>query len=205
MAQPGTTANHANVTRLATELSLDEAASRRAMEIAGLIPAAAAWRRYIDYFLMALGVALILTGAAAFLAWNWADLGRMSKFALLQGGIVLTVVAAWRLGLDSVAGRAGLLAAAILVGLLLALYGQVYQTGADPYGLFLTWAIMVLPLVLIGRQAGLWLLLVVLANLTLILYWTQVLNPPEGWWQLAQLLGPIVWLGSTVMDSTLAS
>lgn len=45
----------------------------------------------------------------------------------------------------------------------------------------------------------------VLLVLTMIMYYTQVLHPPEGWWQLAQLLGPLVWLGTTVMDSTLAS
>ena len=39
-----------------------------------------------------------------------------------------------------------------------------------------------------------------LLNLTLILYYTQVLHPPDGWWELARLLGPLVWLGSTVTD-----
>ena len=85
------------------------------------------------------------------------------------------------------------------------MFGQVYQTGADPYSLFLTWALLILPWAVIGRQAGIWLLLQVLLNLTVIMYYTQVLHPPEGWWQLAQLLGPLVWLGATVMDSALAS
>ena len=31
------------------------------------------------------------------------------------------------------------------------------------------------------------------------------LHPPDGWWELARLLGPLVWIGSTVTDSTLAS
>ncbi|MES9829458.1 MAG: hypothetical protein ABW201_14435 [Candidatus Thiodiazotropha sp.] len=48
-------------------------------------------------------------------------------------------------------------------------------------------------------------LLQIILNLTLIMYYTQVLHPPDGWWQLSQLLGPLVWLGATVMDSTLAS
>jgi hypothetical protein len=37
------------------------------------------------------------------------------------------------------------------------------------------------------------------------MYYTQVLHPPDGWWELTRLLGPLVWLGSTVTDSTLAS
>jgi uncharacterized membrane protein len=97
-----------------------------------------------------------------------------------------------------------LLTAGVLVGVLLAIFGQVYQTGADPYGLFLGWALLILPWVLIGRQAGLCMLLSALANLALILYWTQVLHPPAGWWQLSQLLGPLAWLGTTLTDSRLA-
>jgi uncharacterized membrane protein len=129
----------------------------------------------------------------------------MAKFGLLQGalaGVVLIVL--WR-GMDSIGGRAAFVAAAFLTGVLLAVFGQVYQTGADPYGLFLAWAILVLPWAVVGRQAGLWLLVLLLLNLTLILYWIQVLHPPDGWWQLTQLLGPLVWLGSTVMDWRLAS
>ena len=48
-------------------------------------------------------------------------------------------------GLDAVAGRISLFATAFLSGILLAVFGQVYQTGADPYGLFLAWALLILP------------------------------------------------------------
>jgi hypothetical protein len=46
-------------------------------------------------------------------------------------------------------------------------------------------------------------LLQVLLNLGFIMYWTQVLYPPDGWWQLSQLLGPLVWLASLMMNSTM--
>ncbi len=85
------------------------------------------------------------------------------------------------------------------------MYGQVYQTGADPYGLFLAWAVLILPWSIVGRQQGLWLLFVELLNLALIMYWTQVLEPPDGLWILGQLLGPIVWLGTLVTNSGLSS
>jgi uncharacterized membrane protein len=102
-------------------------------------------------------------------------------------------------------GRAALFSSAFLVGVLFAVFGQVYQTGADPYGLFIAWSILILPLAIIGRQAALWILFQALVTLALIMYWTQVVDPPNGWWQLSQLLGPLVWLSSTLMDSTLAS
>jgi uncharacterized membrane protein len=204
MPEPATAATPATVHELATALALDEAAYARAVELAGLGPDRDDWRRWLDRFLMATGALLIIAGIAAFFAWNWADLHRMAKFALVQAGIVAAVLLAWRLQLDSTAGRAALFAGAFLVGVLLALFGQVYQTGADPYGLFLAWALLILPWAIAGRQAGLWLLFVVLLDLALILYWTQVLHPPDGWWQLTQLMGPLVWLGSTVIDSRLA-
>jgi uncharacterized membrane protein len=148
---------------------------------------------------------LICAGVTAFFAWNWAELQQMGKFALIEGGVALAVIIAWRMKLDSTAGRAALLAAGFLVGVLLAVYGQVYQTGADPYGLFLGWGLLILPWALVGRQAGLWMLLAVLANLSIIMYWTQVLHPPGGLWQLSQLLGPLAWLSTTIMDSRLAN
>ncbi|MCU7812535.1 MAG: DUF2157 domain-containing protein [Candidatus Thiodiazotropha sp. (ex Notomyrtea botanica)] len=198
-------AGYSDVQELAQELKLSEAAYRRAMTLAGLAPDQTGWLRHIDRFLIALGALLIVAGIAAFFAWNWADLSHMTKFALIEGGIAGTAVLAWRFGLDTVAGRISLLTATFLTGTLLAVFGQVYQTGADPYGLFLTWSLLILPWAIIGRQTGIWMLLQILLNLTVIMYYTQVLHPPDGLWQLSQLLGPLVWLGTTVMDSTLAS
>ena len=116
-------------------------------------------------------------------------------------GIVAGVaLSAWR-GLDSGPGRIALLAAGFLVGVLLAVYGQVYQTGADPYGLFVTWGLLIVGWALIGRQAGLWMLTLVLANLSVILYWTQVLYPQRLG---ADFLGPLVGLTGTFTDPRLA-
>lgn len=205
MEPSGVPATRANVDNLAIGLALDAATQRRARELAGLVPDPRDWARYLDRFLAVTGALLIVAGIATFFAWNWAELHRLVKFALLQGGLLGAVLLAWRLGIDSVGGRASLLAAGCLIGVLLAVFGQVYQTGADPYTLFLGWACLLLPWALIGRQAGLWLLWVLLLNLVLILYWLQVLHPPAGPWQLAQLLGPVVWLAATVTDWRLAS
>lgn len=199
------TASHSNIQELATELNLSEKAYARALQLAELAPDHSDWLRYISHFLMLVGALLVVTGISAFFAWNWADLSYMVKFALIQVGIVATAILAWRLGIDSIGGRASFFCSAFLVGVLLAVFGQVYQTGADPYGLFLGWALLILPWAIIGRQAGLWILFQSLLILALILYWTQVIDPPDGWWQLSQLLGPLVWLSSTLMNSILAS
>ena len=198
-------ASHSNVRELAVKLELSESAYSRALQLAGLTPRRNDWLRYIDHFLAIVGGALIVSGIATFFAWNWAELHHMMKFALIQGGMAGFALLAWRLGLDSIGGKVAIFSSAFLIGILFAVFGQVYQTGADPYGLFVAWAVLVLPLAIIGRQAGLWLLLQTLLILGLIMYWTQVVDPPNGWWQLSQLLGPLAWLSSTLMNSTLAS
>ena len=48
------------------------------------------------------------------------------------------------------AGKAALLAASLFVGALLALIGQIYQTGADTFEMFAAWAALILPWVLVG-------------------------------------------------------
>jgi uncharacterized membrane protein len=205
MTKINTAASHSNIQDLASTLNLSENAYSRALQLAELAPGKLDWLRYINQFLTAIGALLIVAGVTAFFAWNWADLDYKAKFALIQAGIAGVALLAWRLGIDSIGGRAALFSAAFLVGVLFALFGQVYQTGADPYGLFVVWAVLILPLAIIGRQAALWLLFQTLLILALIMYWTQVVDPPNGFWQLSQLLGPLAWLSSTLMNSTLGS
>lgn len=190
---------------LAKTWQLSRTARRRAFELAGLLPTDNQWRLLLDRFLLLSGTALIITGIILFFAWNWADLHRFAKFALLEGVLLACVFTTWRQGLDSPVGQVALAAAAMLTGALLAVCGQTYQTGADPYGLFLGWLALILAWALIGRQPGLWLLIVVLANLALILFWEQVLYPDRGFGQeTPRLLGPGVWLLIMLSDHKLA-
>ncbi|MCP5010947.1 MAG: DUF2157 domain-containing protein, partial [Aestuariibacter sp.] len=50
--------------------------------------------------------------------------------------------------------------------------GQTYQTGADPWQLFANWALLILPWVLVGRFAPLWLVWIALINLSIFLYFS---------------------------------
>jgi uncharacterized membrane protein len=73
----------------------------------------------------------------------------------------------WWLGLERTGGKA-----ALLVGVLFGLIGQTYQTGADTFELFATWAAAILPFVLVGRFAALWLVWLTLVNVAAVLYYT---------------------------------
>jgi uncharacterized membrane protein len=56
---------------------------------------------------------------------------------------------------------------AMLLGSLFALFGQTYQTGKDPWQLFMIWALFVTPIAFTSRSSSLWVLWLGLACLTL--------------------------------------
>ena len=94
---------------------------RRALEIAGALPDTAAWRVFLDRLLLWLGVVMLASSVVFFLAYNWQQLGRYTKFALVEGLVVVLLAVVWRQGLRSAGGKAALFGAALVVGALLAL------------------------------------------------------------------------------------
>jgi uncharacterized membrane protein len=156
---------------------LTPGALARGLAFASGSPEPKRWQQFLSRVLLLLGAALVLAGIVYFFAFNWAKLGKFAKFGLIELGIVGSGVAAWKLGVSRMSGQVALAFAAILVGPLLAVYGQTYQTGADPYELFLAWALIVTPIVAISRFPALWMVLVVLFDTTLILWWEQVVDP----------------------------
>lgn len=189
---------------LANELKLSETAQQRALVLAKLKPDNVAWLRFVDRLLLISGATLVLVGVMAFFAYNWADLHKFAKFALIEAALVTSVVIAYIKGMDNLAGKTALFASAVLTGVLLAVYGQTYQTGADPYGLFFTWAVLISGWAVISRNGGLWLLLLVLLNLSLILYWTQIVYPEDWRNTVASLLGPFAGITFSLTDFALA-
>jgi uncharacterized membrane protein len=147
------------------ERSLDEA-----LRIGGAEPTLAQWTRFLDSLALWAGTIFLGVGVIFFIAFNWQVMGRYAKFGLVELCLVVAIAIAWQLGLDRFSGKAVLCAATLLVGALLALVGQTYQTGADPWQLFAVWALMVLPWVAIGRFGVLLFFWVALANLALLLY-----------------------------------
>jgi uncharacterized membrane protein len=76
-------------------------------------------------------------------------------------------------------GRYALLLAFIATGALLALFGQTYQTGADVYELFLTWALLGIILAVAGQWSVTWAAWVLVLNVALWLY--SAWRPQSGW------------------------
>lgn len=140
-----------------------------ALQITGCVPSAADNLRLLSRVVLAYAVLLLCSGVIFFFAYNWDDLSRFNKFIIAQGALLLSLLPLLRVNLQHPAGQASLFAACLLVGALLALVGQTYQSGADTYELFLVWAVLITPWTLLARLPVLWLLLLVLLNLSLVL------------------------------------
>ena len=118
----------------------------QAMREAGELPSRSDWRGFIDRLLLWGGAMLLAVGVIFFFAYNWSELGRVARLGLAE--LLVAVAVAWCgwFGTERPAGKASLFVAAVLTGALLALFGQTYQTGADTFELFITWAVRHSPL-----------------------------------------------------------
>src|SRR5699024_841252 len=126
-------------------------------------------RGFIDRLLLWLGGLALACSVLFFIAYNWADMGRFFRFGLVEGALVAAIAAYWKADGRGVTAQVSLIVATLLLGVLLALFGQVYQTGADSWQLFFYWALLMAPWALIGRLAVLWVFWLGLINLTILL------------------------------------
>ena len=182
------------------------------LQLADERPRADSWPPFIRRFLWIMGSLALVVALLFFMAYNWQAMGPMFKFALLQGSLIVTLIfyALWssllvpRYQLSShtlVLGQTLIrVVVAMLVGGLLALFGQVYQTGADPWQLFALWSLLISVMVVSSGQAVLWIMWSVLINVALVLYvdtrpaWLMLLGPIEQAIWLFLIVNGLLWL-----------
>ena len=136
-------------------------------------PSKRTWLIFFDKALLIIGTVALVLSLVFFIAYNWQSLGKIGKFALVEGALVITIALYVALSFRrqfQLIRQLLLLIASIITGSLLALFGQIYQTGADTWQLFFAWAILITPWVVIARFPALWLLWLGLINAFLLLY-----------------------------------
>lgn len=136
-------------------------------------PSKRTWLDFFDKVLLIIGAVALVLSLVFFIAYNWQNMGKIGKFALVEGALVITIALYVALSFRrqfQLIRQLLLLIASIITGSLLALFGQVYQTGADTWQLFFGWAILITPWVMIARFPALWLLWLGLVNACLALY-----------------------------------
>ena len=139
----------------------------------GVYPSKRTWLDFFDKALLIIGAVALVLSLVFFIAYNWQNMGKIGKFALVEGALVITIALYAALSFRrqfQLIRQLLLLIASIITGSLLALFGQVYQTGADTWQLFFGWAILITPWVMIARFPALWLLWLGLVNACLALY-----------------------------------
>lgn len=136
-------------------------------------PSKRSWLAFFDKALLIIGSVALVLALVFFIAYNWMNMGKLGKFALVEGALVITILGYAGLAYQrkhKLVQQLLLLVASIITGSLLALFGQVYQTGADTWQLFANWALLIIPWVFIARLPALWLLWLGLINASIMLY-----------------------------------
>ena len=138
---------------------------------------AAVWHKWAVRTLAILGGTHLLAGVLFFFAYNWDDLAPFAKFAILQSAILISFVGAMFARIDKPVGEGLLIAASVLTGVLFAVVGQVYQTGADAWELFTAWAFLILPWAIASKSSAHWMLWMIIVITAASLFGEQILVP----------------------------
>jgi uncharacterized membrane protein len=156
--------------RIAANYSLDEAGVSTMLEIAGASPDRADVRIFLARSAGIGAVLSLAAGVVFFVAANWSRIAVFGRFALLELLLLAFVAIALVKPPPRFVGRAAVLLAFVATGALLALFGQTYQTGADVYELFLTWALLGLPFAIVARWGVVSAAWVLVLNTALLLF-----------------------------------
>lgn len=128
------------------------------------------WQRWGSRILLGLAIAHLLLGLSLFIAANWNAIGPFQKLGGLAIAIIAFAAIAHKRGFDDLWARHVIFAAQSLIGLWLVVFSQIYQTGADNYQLYLSWALLILPWTLmVGAQTS-WVLFLTILTIGLWLY-----------------------------------
>ncbi len=150
-------------------------------EAVALVRPASSWVTWARTALLVLGAGLVLAGVIYFFAYNWKEMGRFEKLGVAGSAMVLCILTAVTVGIERLGGKMLLLSGSVLVGVVLAVFGQIYQTGADAYNLFVGWAALMLGWVVVSRFAALWFVWLLVAETGMTLWFGQVALPAYGW------------------------
>ena len=117
----------------------------------------------IKKFFLLFSVIFLIAGVTSFTAYNWATMSNVEKLAVSSVLIIAGLVAYLFLEKEIYKNLA-IFFSSFMIGTLFAVYGQVYQTGADVWILFRNWAIfLIIPMVATGYYSVMTLFSIVVA------------------------------------------
>ncbi|SHK50705.1 DUF2157 domain-containing protein [Fibrobacter sp. UWB12] len=150
---------------------------------------AKAWIRFVQVLTLTLGSGLMLAGIIFFFAYNWELMHRFVKMGIAVALILAVFAVAIKVKMSDFTHKITLSVLCGLVGVFWAIFGQVYQTKADSYVFFLTWALCILAWVFIADFYPLWAIFIVLASMGVI-----PLIPSCDWLSTLLMLYGAAWI-----------
>ncbi len=149
------------------------------------------WGLWVARLLTSIGCALILAGIVYFFAFNWNRIPPLDKLAAIGGLWAAAAIGAVVAGPSRPVGQILAVIAIVLVGVFEAVFGQIYQTGADAWGLFALWAAVALPWAVLCNSAAAWAVWLAIANVGVVL-WAGQTQPSLEMPDSGALLAPIL-------------
>lgn len=143
---------------------------------AGFKPDKDSWYSFISKLLLSIGTLFTIIGIIFFFAYNWRSLHKFIKLGITILLLIIPALITIFSDLNKFHSKLLLLASSIFTGSILAVFGQIYQTGANAFDLFLAWTILITGIVAISKFQPLWLIWLALINITIILFSFQILD-----------------------------
>ena len=134
----------------------------------------------IKKFFLYFSVIFLIAGVTSFTAYNWATMSSIEKLAV-PSALIIAGLGAYLFLKNDIYKNLALFFSSFTIGTLFAVYGQVYQTGADTWILFRNWAIfLIIPMIATGYYSIVVLFSIVVAlgtNFYLELYLSGAIIP----------------------------
>ena len=150
---------------------------------------AKAWMRFLQIFTLTLGSGLMLAGIIFFFAYNWEHMHRFVKMGISVSLILAVFAVTMMVKMSDFTRKITVSVLCGLVGVFWAIFGQVYQTKADSYVFFLTWALCILAWVFIADFYPLWAIFIALVSMGVI-----PLFPSNDWFSTELMLYGAAWI-----------
>lgn len=127
-------------------------------------------KRELKNIFLYFSIIFFISGVSFFIAYNWNGMGNMEKLGIPLS-LITTGVGGWLFWQNREKYRKlSLFFASFFIGTLFALFGQIYQTGADAYTLFINWGIFLLIFSYVERYYPLWTLNIAVLTLGVSLF-----------------------------------
>jgi uncharacterized membrane protein len=150
---------------------------------------AKAWLRFVQAFTLTLGSGLMLAGIIFFFAYNWELMHRFVKLGIAVALILAVFAVTMTVKMSEFTRKIAVSVLCGLVGVFWAIFGQVYQTTADSYVFFLTWALCILVWVYVTDFYPLWVIFIALVSMGVI-----PLFPDNRWYLTVLMLYGAAWI-----------